>query len=99
MARRRTTQEIEELVEQYRRSGMTRVAYSHQAGVPLSTLGHYLRRRRSGQRLVKVKLNAAAAPAAEDGFVLTLNKGRRIQSGWGFGEAELARLIRVVEGA
>jgi hypothetical protein len=97
MARRRTTQEIEELVEQYRRSGMTRVAYSHQVGVPLSTLGHYLRRGRSGQRLVKVKLNAA--PAAEDGFMLTLSKGRRIQSGWGFGEAELARLIRVVEGA
>jgi hypothetical protein len=46
---------------------------------------------------VKVKLNAA--PAAEDGFMLTLRKGRRIQSGWGFGEAELARLIRVVEGA
>ena len=78
---------------------MTRVAYGQQTGVPLSTLGHYLRRRRSGQRLVKVKLNAATAPAAEDGFVLTLNKGRRIQSGWGFGEAELARLIRVVEGA
>lgn len=76
---------------------MTRVAYSQQAGVPLSTLGHYLQRRGRGQRLIKVKLNAATAPDAEKGFVLMLSNGRRIQSGWGFGEADLARLIRVVE--
>jgi hypothetical protein len=33
------------------------------------------------------------------GFALVLGNGRRIESGWQFGEAALARLIRVVEGA
>ena len=28
-----------------------------------------------------------------------LGNGRRIASGWGFGEAELARLIRIAENA
>ena len=32
-------------------------------------------------------------------FALVLGNGRRIESGWRFGEAALARLIRVVEGA
>ena len=95
MGRRRTAEEIEELLEQYRRSGMTRVAYCRQAGVALSTLGHYLQGRRRGQRLVRVKLNAA--PESERRFVPLLSNGRRIQSGWGFGEAELARLIRIAE--
>jgi hypothetical protein len=33
------------------------------------------------------------------GFALVLGNGRRIESGWRFGEAELARLTRVVEDA
>jgi len=31
--------------------------------------------------------------------VLTLGNGRRIASGWGFGDVELARLIRIAESA
>ena len=95
--RRVREEEIEELLEQYRKSGMTRVAYCQHAGVALSTLGHYLQGRRRGQRLVRVKLNAAPAPESERRFVLVLSNGRRIQSGWGFGEAELAGLIRIAE--
>jgi len=54
--------------------------------------------RRSGaeQRLVKVRVAAAAEGTA--GFVLVLGNGRRVESNW-FGEAELARMIRVAEGA
>jgi hypothetical protein len=48
--------------------------------------------------LIRVNLESAVAePAA--GFALVLGNGRRIESSWRFGEAELARLIRVVEGA
>ena len=43
MRRRRTAQEIEELLENYRVSGMTRIAYCQQVGIALSTLGRYLR--------------------------------------------------------
>jgi hypothetical protein len=42
-----------------------------------------------------VRLGSPAEP--ERGFVLVLGNGRRIESGWKFGEAELARLIRIAE--
>jgi hypothetical protein len=96
MAQRRSAEEIEELLGQYRASGMTQVAYSEQAGIALSTLSRYLRRRgHSDQRLIRVKVEAA--PGADRGFVLVLANGRRIESSWTFGDVELTRLIRVAE--
>ena len=95
MRRRRTAQEIEELLESYRTSGMTRIAYCQQVGIALSTLGRYLRHRRGGHRLVRVKLDAATEPRPS--FVLVLSNGRRIESGWKFHDADLARLIRIAE--
>ena len=96
MARRRSAQEIEQLLEQYRASRMTQVAYGQQVGIALSTLGRYLRRQGgSDQRLIRVSLEST--PNADRGFVLVLGNGRRIESGWRFGDAELARLIRVAE--
>ena len=62
MSRRRTGQEIEELLESYRTSGMTRIVYCQQVGIALSTLGRYLRQRSGGQRLVRVNLDAATEP-------------------------------------
>jgi hypothetical protein len=95
MKRRRTAQEIEELLEGYRVSGMTRIAYCQRVGIALSTLGRYLRQGSCGQRLVSVKLDAAMEPRPS--FVLVLSNGRRIESGWKFPDADLARLIRVAE--
>ena len=95
MRRRRTAQEIEELLEKYRASGMTLVAYCQQAEIARSTLGRYLRRRSGRQRLVRVKVDAAMDPRPS--FVLVLSNGRRIESGWQFPDADLARLIRVAE--
>jgi hypothetical protein len=98
MARRRSTEEIQQVVEQYQNSGLTQIEYCQQTGMTLSTFGRYLRgSRRGAQHLVQVKLDARAEP--DLGFVLTLGNGRRIASGWEFGEAELARLIRVAENA
>jgi len=42
-----------------------------------------------------VKVDAAMDPRPS--FVLVLSNGRRIESGWQFQDADLARLIRVVE--
>jgi len=97
MARRRSEEEIEQLLEQYRASGLTQIEYCQQTGMVLSTLGRYLRRNRPEQRLVEVEL--ASAVEAATGFALVLGNGRRIESGWGFGEADLTRLIRVAETA
>ena len=95
MGRRRTDQEIEELREGYRASGMTQAAYCQQAGIALSTLGRYLRQRSGSQQLVRVKVEKSAE--LHPGFVLVLRNGRRIESGWKYGEADLAMLIRVAE--
>jgi hypothetical protein len=98
MARRRNPNEIEQVLEQYRTSGLTQIEYCRQAGMALSTLSRYLRRRGvDQQQLLRVNVESDAESGA--GFTLVLGNGRRIESGWRFGEAELARLIRVVEGA
>jgi len=96
MAKRRSAEEIEQMLEQYRTSGLTQIEYCRQAGIALSTLGRHLRRHDgTGQRLIRVRVGSATEP--DRGFVLVLGNGRRIESGWRFGDAELARLIRVAE--
>jgi hypothetical protein len=98
MAQRRSAEEIQQLVEQFRASGLSQMEYCRQTGMVLSTLGRYLRRMECpDQQLVRVKVEAPAEPGS--GFVLMLGNGRRIASGWGFGDAELGRLIRVAENA
>ena len=98
MASRRSTEEIQQILERYRASGLSQLEYCRQTGIVLSTLGRYLRRsQRPEQQLVRVKVEAPSEPGT--GFVLMLGNGRRIASGWGFGDAELARLIRVAERA
>jgi hypothetical protein len=66
----------------------------------LSTLGRYLRRHSGVEQpaLIRVEVESAAVEP-EPGFALVLGNGRRIESGWRFGDAELGRLIRVAEGA
>jgi hypothetical protein len=100
MARRRSAEEMRQVVEQYRASGLSQREFAQQAGIKLSTLGRYVRRDRRAegpQRLVRVKLEAPAEP--DLGFVLVLDNGRRIASGWTFSDTALARLIRVAESA
>jgi hypothetical protein len=100
MAPRRSAEEAEQVVQQYRASGLSQREFSQQTGIKLSTLGRYVRRtaRPDGpHQLLRVKLEAAAEP--DSGFVLMLANGRRIASGWTFSDTALARLIRVVENA
>lgn len=98
MAQRRSTEEIQQILERYRASGLSQMEYCRQTGMVLSTLGGYLRRtERPEQQLVRLKLEAPSEPST--GFVLMLGNGRRIAGGWGFGDAELARLIRIAESA
>ena len=96
MRKRRNRKEIEQLVSDFEASGRTQTDYCREAGLALSTLGRYLKRRHAGgQRLVRIEVESAGEQAT--GFALVLGNGRRIESGWKFGEAELARLIRIVE--
>ena len=100
MARRRSAEEGEQVVQQYRSSGLSQREFSQQTGIKLSTLGRYVRREerpQAPQQLVRVKLEAPVEP--DSGFVLMLDNGRRIVSGWTFSDTALGRLIRVVESA
>lgn len=96
MARWRNTEEIKQIVEQYQASGMTQGAYCQQTGIAVNTLRRYIQRNGGeGQRLLPVSLEGTRE--ADSGFALVLGNGRRIESGWGFSDADLVRLIRVVE--
>ena len=98
MATRRSAEEVEQVVQQYRASGLSQREFSEQAGIKLSTLGRYVRRAgrpEAPQQLLRVKVEAPVEP--DSGFVLMLDNGRRIASGWGFCDTALARLIRVAE--
>lgn len=78
----------------YAASGMTRRAYCHKHGIPLTTLDYWRRRQNPKPRLVEV---AVEQQAARPGFALVLRSGRRIESSWSFDEADLLRLIRAAE--
>ncbi len=101
MARGATAEQIEQLLRDYRNRGqMTRRAFCESRGMSPSMLDYYVRRygRESNQpqKLVRVEVEAASPAGA---FSIVLANGRRIESGWNFADGELARLIRVVEGA
>ena len=73
MATRRSADEVEQVVQEYRASGLSQREFSQQNGIKLSTLGRYIRRdgrSKSPQELVRVKLEAPVEPGS--GFVLML---------------------------
>jgi len=100
MARRRSAEDVRQVVQQYTASGLSQREFSEQTGIKLSTLGRYVRcerRSETPQQLVRVKIAGPSEP--ETGFVLMLGNGRRIASGWEFSDTALAKLIRVAEHA
>jgi transposase-like protein len=98
MATKRSSEEIQRLLDDYQQSGMTRVEYCRQRGISTHALDYYRRQaaREAAPRLARVTLTPPrnASPCA---FSLVLENGRRIESGWDFSDADLARLIRVAE--
>ena len=101
--RKRSAEEIEQLLECCKKSGLTRRQYCEQQGIRTTTLDYYHRThakqtvpKQPSPGLVKVTVKA---PASEEssGFTLVLGNGRRIVSAWDFEEAQLSRLIRITE--
>ena len=97
MATKRSAEEIQRLLEGYRQRTVTRAEYCRGHGISTSTLDYHLHREalKSQPRLARVRL--APSTEAADIFAVLLRNGRRIESGWNFRDADLARLIRVVE--
>jgi hypothetical protein len=92
----RSKEEIRGLVRGFAKSGMTRREYCAKHGVAVTTLDYWRRTdRKQKPKLMPVAIEEAPPLA---GFVLVLANGRRIECSWSFIEADLEKLIRVVEG-
>lgn len=96
MATRRSAEEVQRLLDEYRQSGEGRTEYCRRQGIPVTTLDYYVRRQtlKTRPRLARVKLTTSAPPTS---FALVLRNGRRIECDWNFRDTDLARLIRIAE--
>jgi transposase-like protein len=107
--RRRTREEVRQLVSAFQTSGLCAREFCQRHGLASSTLRRNLQRVGAGRapaqpavRFVAVKLNGAApasktAPSAA-GLEVVLAGGRRIAVGPGFDAATLGQLVRALEG-
>jgi hypothetical protein len=104
--RRRSRQEVDQLVAEYESSGLSRQEFGRERRVGLSTLDRYRTRRKrqtpvGGNALMAVEVSGPApTPAAGTGSALAvvLRGGRRIEVGRGFDTSALEQLVRVLEG-
>ena len=104
--RRRSRQEVEQVVAEYESSGLSQIEFCRERGVALSTLGRY--RSRQGVQaaagsnvLLAVEVSSrvpAAIAATGSALAVVLRSGRRIEVGRGFDTSALEQLVRVLEG-
>ncbi len=111
--RRRSREEVERLVREYERSGMTRGAFCQQHDLSSATLDKYRKRCRPGGLADAVRQGRSSVPlvavdlvdrvAASSGWAgeatlfVELMGGRRIGVAAGFDAATLGQLIGVLE--
>ena len=104
--RRRTAVEIEQVVAEYGRSGMTQKEFCLSRGLVLSTLQRYLHNGSKKQktpaksRLVAVEVAGSGqlqVPEAGCGLALVCADGRKLEVHRGFDEVTLQRLLDVLE--
>ena len=105
-AKRRTREEIREIVAEFARSGMQQGEFCGSRGISRSTLDRYLRKQRAqdqasraGNRLLAVEIRTARGSSAStsSGLVVGLTSGRRIEVNRGFDGATLERLLTVLD--
>ncbi len=104
--RRRSRQEVEQLIAEYESSGLSRSEFCRERGLGLSTLSRYRKwraRQASAGRnaFVAVEVSGRApAPVAttSSALAVVLRGGRRIEVGRGFDTGALEQLVRVLEG-
>ena len=96
MGKRRSREEVEELVRAFEASGLTRAEFSQRQGIAVTTLDSWRHKRMKAAGLVEVSIKGEAG--AGD-FRLSLRNGRQIESAWNFADKDLVRLIRIAESA
>ena len=109
--RRRTREEIQQLVAEFVSSGMRRTEFCRSRGLSFGTLNRHLKKQRwkrksrrasSVGRLVPVELAARKSPKQREpgcGLAVVLSGGRRIEVHPDFDTNTLARLVSTLERA
>ncbi|HWO29127.1 MAG TPA: hypothetical protein VNO32_10050 [Candidatus Acidoferrum sp.] len=105
-AKRRTREEIRQIVAEFATSGMPQSEFCSSRGISRSSLDRHLRKRRAqdqgsraGNRLLAVEIRAESGRPAStsSGLVVGLSGGRRIEVHQGFDGATLERLLTVLD--
>jgi hypothetical protein len=100
---RRTAAEIEQIVSEYKSSGLNRSQFCRSRGLTLGVLNRYLNRTRaviSGDGLVAVEWSGkkqSVERASSCGLSVVLRSGREIAVNTDFDAATLQRLVEVLE--
>jgi hypothetical protein len=96
--KRRTREEIRQIVAEFATSDMPQSEFCGSRGISRSTLDRHLRKQRAqdqasraGNRLLAVEIRTAS------GLVVGLSSGRRIEVNRGFDAATLERLLTVLD--
>jgi hypothetical protein len=104
--RRRSRQEVDQLVTEYETSGLSRDEFCRERRLGLSTLDRYRTRRKrqvptGSNTLLAVEVSSrveAPIATASSALAVVLRGGRRIEVGRGFDTSSLEQLVRVLEG-
>ena len=95
---RRTPEEIAELLRRYDDSGLSQKRFASEHGIPVSTLGLWLRGRRSqkatGIEVVPVQLSDAARGSVIE---IVVRGDRLVRVDTGFDTESLSKVIDVLE--
>jgi hypothetical protein len=99
---RRSLADIEQIVAQYRASGLSQAAFCRDRGLSPATLAHYVKRYAApasdSSTPAFVAVHLAPAPSARpSGLTLALTRERRLEIDCGFDAATLAHLLTVLE--
>jgi hypothetical protein len=104
--RRRSRQEVEQVVAAFESSGLSRIEFCRERGLALSTLGRYRRQQQrqawSGSNaLLAVEVSGGVPGPVASGVALAVvpRGGRRIEVKCGFDAGALEQLVRVLERA
>jgi hypothetical protein len=105
-AKRRTREEIRQIMSEFATSGMPQSEFCGSRGISRSTLDRHLRKQRAqeqgnraGNRLLAVEVKTASGSSAStsSGLVVGLTSGRRIEVNRGFDAATLERLLTMLD--
>ena len=103
--RRRSRAEAQQLVAEYKASGLSRAEFCRERGLSLATLARYRKRHSQGQaapgtRWLAVEVSSGGPrleTGTSSGLVVTLPGGRRIEVGRGFDARTLEQLLGLLE--